>query len=249
MIFKKRRTAKDETLHPGIKRGTWLTTGNIRFFISLFLCLIIFGGIAYTLFYGFDVQKIEFIGEGMEAQFNRQLITGNIIFFPGDKVKADLLAEYPQLKDVVIQKHFPHTITIIPVLRKPSALLVTVKASYGIDKDGKVLGLGYAGPLLPELRIDVPTVTVGMTLRDPKIIQSLSFIEKTAPLISVTSITFDSDSLSLRAISDKTEILFTQDQNIDTLIATLQTIITGVRIKGTMPKIIDIRFSKPVINF
>ena len=222
---------------------------NIRFLVTGIIFVSIFGGIWYTLNYGFDVERIEFLGEGMQVEFNQRLITGNIIFFPSEKVKHDLLKEYPQLQDVMIRKNFPHTITIIPVLRKPFAVLQTSKASYGIDKEGNVLGLGYYGPGLPELRIDLPTVAVGTTLKDPKVKSALQFLDKSASFIPVTSIQTSNDGLFLRATSDKTEILFTQDQNIDTLIATLQTIITGVRIKGTMPKIIDSRFSKPVIQW
>lgn len=232
-----------------MKGMKFLTFSKIRFCIATALCILIFGGIFYALRYGFEVKRIEFLGEGMNAQFNEKLITGNMIFFPSDKVRADLLNEYPQLKDVIIRKQFPHTITIMPVLRKPYALLTTAKASYWIDEDQKVLGLGYNDPAFPELCIDLPAVVVGSTLRDPKVKSALTFLEKTTPLIPVSAIVFTDDSLSFRATSDKTDILFTQDQSIDSLMATLQTIITGVRIKGTMPKIIDVRFTKPVIQW
>jgi len=222
---------------------------KIRFLVTIILCFILFGGICYVLIYEFDVEQIEFLGEGMQVEFNQRLITGNIIFFPSEKVKQDLLKEYPQLQDVVIRKNFPHTITIIPILRKPFAVLQTSKASYGIDKEGNVLGLGYYDPGLPELRIDLPAVAVGTVLSDSKVKSALRFLDSSASLLSVTSIQTSDDGLSFRAVSDKTDILFTQDQPIDTLIATLQTIITGVRMKGTMPKIIDVRFTKPVIQW
>jgi len=249
MIFEKRRTAKFETLLPGMNRIKWLTSRKIRYVTAFLLCLIIFGSVVYGLMSGFTVERIEIIGDGMIIEINERLISGNIIFFPSDKVKAEVLQNYPQLSDLIIKKKFPHTITIMPVLRKPFALLVTQKASYGIDKDGNVLGLGVYDLTLPELRIDVPAVVVGMALKDQRVQSALRFLDRSASLVPVSSILVHDDRLSLRAISDKTEILFTQDQNIDGLMASLQTIITGVRIKGTMPKLIDVRFTKPVIQW
>lgn len=249
MNLEKRGTAKIETLLPGMKGIKGLTRPGIRFIVTAIIFVSIFGGIWYTLLYGFDVERIEFSGEGMQAEFNERLITGNIIFFPSEKVRQDLLAEYPQLEDVVIKKQFPHTITIVPVLRKPYAILVTAKASYGIDKEGNVLRLESNAPGLPEIRMDIPTVRLGATIQDPRLAYVLLYYSKITSLLPVTSIQTSDDGLSFRAVSDKTDILFTQDQPIDTLIATLQTIITGVRMKGTMPKIIDSRFTKPVIQW
>ncbi len=230
----------------GIK---WLTYRKVRFFTTLILLFIIFGGILYAIRYGFEVKRIEFIAEGMEVKFNERLITGNIIFFPSERIRNTLLREYPQLKDVVIRKQFPHTIVIIPVLRNATALLVTQKATYGIDQEGRVIGIGMQESHLPEIEVNYPSVRVGTTLEDQSVRTSLLFLDKSKPLFSVSKIQAMGDSLSLKAISDKTEILFTQDADIDTLISTLQTIITGVRIKGTMPKVIDVRFTKPVIQW
>jgi len=226
-----------------------IPVGFVRILASTLLCLCIFGSIVYVVFFGFDVEHIEFQGIGMKAEINEQRITGNLIFFPSDKVKADLLKEYPQLSDVIIKKQFPHTITIIPVLRMPAALLITSKAIYGIDKEGKILGLGYTDSTLPEIHREVSPVVVGQTVKDKPILYVLVFLEKSIPILPVSSVFIDDEGLSLRAVSDKTEILFTQEQSIDTLMASLQTIVTGVRMKGTMPKLIDVRFIKPVIQW
>ncbi|HCM82904.1 MAG: hypothetical protein UW22_C0006G0039 [Candidatus Gottesmanbacteria bacterium GW2011_GWB1_44_11c] len=230
----------------GIK---WLTYRKLRFFITLVLLVIIFGGIVYTIRYGFEVQRIEFLGEGMDIQLNGRMISGNMIFFPSQKIRQDLLREYPQLKDVSIRKQFPHTITIIPILRTPFAILATSKASYGVDAEGNVVGVGIHDTSLPELDIDVGTVRVGTAVTDQNVQSALQFLKQSTLLLPVSAISTSEDGLSLRAKSGQTEILFTQSQPVDSLMATLQTLITGVRIKGTMPKIIDLRFTKPVIQW
>ncbi|MCJ7826141.1 FtsQ-type POTRA domain-containing protein, partial [Patescibacteria group bacterium] len=107
---------------PSIK---WPNYRMTRFFIAAIIVLIVTAVILYTIMYGFEVKRIEFLGEGMKAEINDQLITGNIIFFPSEKIRQELLRTYPILQDVVIRKKFPHTITIAPILRQPFALLVT----------------------------------------------------------------------------------------------------------------------------
>lgn len=226
-----------------------LTYRTLRILLGIIIGTAIFGGLLYAFRFGCEVRNIEFIGEGMSVQFNERLITGNIIFFPSEKTRRMLLLEYPQFQDIVIKKKFPHTIQIIPLLRTPFALLIGSKATYEVDKDGYVMNVGVTDPNLPELRFDVPFIRVGSVIEDKNVKSSLSFLQKSKPLLFIYAIEPSDDGSSLRAFGDKTEILFTQSQNIETLLATLQTIITGVRIKGTMPKIIDVRFSKPVIQW
>ena len=232
-----------------MRKVKWMTYRTARILIGIIVGTAVFGGLLYAFRFGFKVTHIEFVGEGMHVQFNERMMTGNIIFFPSEKIRTMLLLEYPQFQDVVIKKKFPHTIQITPILRVPFALLVSSKATYEIDKEGYVMSVGVTDPNLPELRFDVPFIRVGSVIEDKNIQSSLLFLEKTKPLLFIYAIESSDDGSSLRAFGDKTEILFTQSQNIETLSATLQTIITGVRIKGTMPKIIDVRFSKPVIQW
>ena len=232
-----------------MRERKWLSYRTLRFMVTLILLFSVCGTLMYGIRYGFTVDRIEFLGSGMNAEINDRLITGNIIFFPSEKLRRDLLKEYPQLKDVIITKKFPHTITIMPILRQPFALLVTAKSAYGIDREGRVIEIADAGLPVAELRIDMPSVRVGTTIEDPRVQSSLLFLEKSKPILPVSVIQTSEDGLSMSAKSDATDILFTQSQNIETVMATLQTIINGVRIKGTMPKIIDLRFTKPVIQW
>jgi cell division septal protein FtsQ len=232
-----------------MQKKTWFTLVRLRSIVGGILCITLFGGILYTVLYKFDVRQIEFESDGMEITVNERLITGNVLFFPADKVRQDLLREYPQLKDVLIQKKFPHTILIKPMLRKPYARLTTTKATYGIDEEGKVIAIGTTETRLPDIRIDLPIVRVGTKVTDGNVMKALEFLQQSKSFLTVTTVQTTEDGMSLKAISDKTEILFTQNQSIETVMATLQTIITGVRIKGTMPKVIDVRFSKPVVQW
>ncbi len=222
---------------------------RIRALVTAIIMLSLIGGIMYAVLKGFNVQNIEFVAQGMRIEYNERLIAGNMFFFPSANVRRDLLAAYPQLKDVEITKKFPHTILIRPVLRTPFAILTTANASYILDEDGAVLGVATPDSRFPELFIDVPVVRVGGRIQDANVKRSLEFLSQGKMLFPASSIRTIDNGSTLKAVSDKTELLFTRNQRIDSLMATLQTIVTGVRIKGTMPKVIDVRFSKPVIQW
>ena len=231
-------------------KGIKLTSYRaLRLFLTLFITLGIFVITAYLIRNNFRVKEIEFLGEGMNIEFDARKMSGNTIFFPSQRVRQELLQTYPQLEDVIIKKKFPHTITIIPVLRHAYAQLVTSMVSYGLDSEGIVVEVGINNQNLPQIVIDVPVVRVGMRVEDPNVRMSLEFLQRIQSILPVSSIRTSDDGSSLQATSNQTVILFTQSETIETLISTLQTVVTGVRIKGTMPKMIDVRFSKPVIQW
>ena len=74
---------------------------------------------------------------------------------------------------------------------------------------------------------------------------ALAFLTGTRGVLPVGLV--EEQSGSLHAVSATLDIFFTQDA-IEQTLATLQTLIAGFRIKGTLPKVIDLRFDKPVIT-
>ncbi|KKU88687.1 MAG: hypothetical protein UY16_C0003G0029 [Candidatus Gottesmanbacteria bacterium GW2011_GWA2_47_9] len=80
------------------------------------------------------------------------------------------------------------------------------------------------------------------------LVQSLRFAEAVGGQEVISSITAR-DGPSLVATIGETDILFTQDVEVETVATTLQTLLTGFRIKGSLPKTIDLRFDKPIVTF
>jgi hypothetical protein len=91
-------------------------------------------------------------------------------------------------------------------------------------------------------------VRIGEKITDPRVSAGISFITGMRDILSVSSISVE-DERSLRAKCDKLDILFPQDGPIAPILATLQTLLSGFRIKGTLPTFIDLRFNKPIIKF
>jgi hypothetical protein len=103
-------------------------------------------------------------------------------------------------------------------------------------------------PDLPHLVIPLTAVRIGETINDPRVAAAIAFVKGTRDFLPVQTITIEDES-SLRAKSNTMDILFPQDGSSATILATLQTLLAGFRIKGTLPTFIDLRFNKPIVKF
>ncbi len=195
----------------------------------------------------FEIREIVVVGAGVTLTLDENKTAKNLLFFPVQKVRMTLLAQNALLADVRFIKKYPHTLLVEPVLRQPVAILTTQTQMVPLDKTGIVLPETQQ-QTLPVLIFDIGTVHEGQKVNDPRILQSLRFVDLMPDPWIVISVTTQ-DGSSLVARIDESDILFTQDAQIPTLTSTLQTLLAGFRIKGSLPKSIDLRFDKPVVLF
>lgn len=196
----------------------------------------------------FAIQTVEVIGSGVEVSLDEAKLTKNLLLFPAQKTRGWLLHDNPLLRDVVIRKKYPHTLIIEPVKRNAIALLVTGDQSVILDSEGVVLPQSETREPLPTIVINIGTVHIGQSVSDYGIAVSLRLLQKLGDSWYISLITKREGGF-LVAKYRETEIFFTQEANPEALIATLQTLLTGFRIKGSLPKVIDLRFDKPIVTF
>ncbi len=220
--------------------------GKTLFIVALVLAVSL--GVALSVSRYFDVKNIEVVGAHLAVGIDQRKLDKNLLFFPTQKVRAQILADNPMLKDVQIQKKFPHTLVIVAYQRTPIARLSAGDYEVVIDADGFVVGLaGMSDKSLPLIAIPTNSTAVGVQTTDPIIKFALVFIAGVGDIkvISIRQL----DSASLSAKIGETDIYFTQGNDIQNKVTTLQRIIAGFRIKGTLPKVIDLRFDKPIVTF
>lgn len=196
----------------------------------------------------FTVRSIEVVGEGVRISIDPEKMPRNLLFFPVERVKNDLLRDYPTIASITIKKKYPGTLVIMATLRVPKAIVVTLNSTYAIDKEGVVLEEYPEKTLLPIIRIDVPPAPLGKRMTDPRITVGLSFLRDTEGSIAITRIT-SGEGDTLQATDGIMNILFSQKSDIQAIARTLQTMLMGFRIKGALPASIDLRFAKPVVTF
>ena len=222
---------------------------NILRIVLGYVCVIVsILGLVMLINSLFSLQTVEVVGQNVTIEINKKILHSNLLFIPLDQVRKQLLKDYVLLSDVEIQKKYPHTIRIIPKLRRPIARLHTRDRIVFVDKEGWVVGDDQPRVMLPNLEFDVAQVFTGMQVQDARVLASLSFLAAIPEDIQVQSIT-TFDSASLRVTFDTIDIYIPQLRDMKKIAATLQTLRTGFRIKGKLPVIIDLRFDKPVVTF
>ncbi len=195
----------------------------------------------------FPLESIEVIGEGVDLLVDRTKLPGNILFVSSRKLRTELLSAYPLLLDVTIQKKFPHTLRLIPTKRTHVAVLSSSGRTVLLDKDGVVLGDAVGNERLPLLLYETTIVGPGHAETDRRVQKSLEFLVHVSGFLPIERMT-SGEGKTLRAFSQRSEILIAQDADIRRKAATLQTLVAGFRIKGTLPTIIDLRFDKPIVQ-
>jgi hypothetical protein len=222
---------------------------NIKFVLYILLFLLFSAVVCWLFVFAFTIQNIVVVGNNIHVQVNQARLPKTLVMFPAAAIRGQLLKDNPILADIQFQKKYPHTLVIIPTLRTPVARLSIGTRDVLIDQSGIVLSdVDGSLPQLLHMSIPIPAVRIGETLTDARVVTALAFLNGTRDFLPIQTITIEDDS-SLRAKSNTMDILFPQDGSMPAILATLQTLLSGFRIKGTLPTLIDLRFNKPMVKF
>jgi hypothetical protein len=228
-------------------------TGSFRRkFGRWIVAILITVGLGYGIYrlttWVFTIHTIEIVGEHAIVTVDEKRISKNLLFFPSDVFRTQILQSSPALADVQFEKKFPGTLRIIPILRTPAAILVSSDRVVLVDEQGIVLADGDGGLHLPVLNIPTEAFRVGQALADVRVQLALALVKGLAPDVVIHSVIYENSSY-LRAKSEKLDIIVTQEKSAEETMATLQLLVSGFRIKGTLPKVVDLRFDKPIVIF
>ena len=132
-------------------------------------------------------------------------------------------------------------------LRQTYAYLFSQSHQYAVDREGVVLAETDKNDTLPKLSFDVGIRSIGSKIVDKRVLEVLRFLNALPEGISIESVT-EKDSASIQATMGHTNIFLPQNSDLKVKAGTLQTIVMGFRIKGTLPTVIDLRFDKPIVT-
>lgn len=220
--------------------------GKLTGFFLLFLALIY---IVHTISVRFfTIRKLEVHGANIRVVLDRDKFYDQLLFFPSEDYRRDLLSEYRQIQDIKITKKLPDTLVLDITLRKPIARLTTSGRTVLVDERGTVIGDATSGyGYLPILFFGIQDVEDGDSVTDKRVRSAIGILHALNGTIPITSIT-EYESSSLRARSGNTDIFIPQEGDYSQIASTLQTLFSRFRMKGTMPASVDIRFEKPVVT-
>ena len=222
---------------------------KIKSFIVVMLFILISIAVYWFCIRLFAITNIVVVGKNIRVQIDESRMPKTLLLFPAGSIRGQILHENPILADIQFHYAYPHTLIIIPTLRTPIAYLSIVSRDVLLDKTSMVLGDRDASHSdLPDIRIPISVVRIGEALKDQRVNAAMSFLVGVHDILPIQTITVENES-SLRAKSQNLDIVFPQDRSSDSLVATLQTLLSGFRIKGTLPTFIDLRFDKPIVKF
>jgi len=211
---------------------------------SLILSVVSYIGITRV----FLIRQVEVVGSGIGVQIDEGQLPHNLLFFPSEKIERLIAQNNPLLSLVRIQKKYPGTLIVNAVQRIPTALVVTASQRIAIDTDGMVLGTTQTPDSLPVIALDIGIMSPGDRIDTHTLGTSVSFIEHMKGTVSVKEISV-LDRASFKVKTEQTDIFIPQQGDASSLSDTLQNLLVGFRIRGTMPTSIDLRFDKPVVTF
>lgn len=196
----------------------------------------------------FTIRAVEVSGEGIAVSVDATKLPKNLLFFQTREVSEQILKDYPLVARVVIRKKYPSTLVITAVPRKSFAIVGVGSEIYSVDETGVVLAQYPSETDLPFVRIVTGPLQPGLRISDQKALTSIAFLRESISIIRITEVV-PFDSTSLLALAEGMSIYFSQGSDSQALAHTLQTLVTGFRIKGTLPQTVDLRFDKPVVTF
>jgi cell division septal protein FtsQ len=211
-----------------------------------FIMLIIIG-ISIVIMRITTIKKIETEGINAVVSIDPNKLPYNLLFFPTQKVKQLLLSEYTFLSDVKIEKKYPSTLRLIMIPRNPVAKLVTPERSVLVAEDGTVL-FDSNSDNYPVVQTSSLSVSLGSRIERKDIVNALAFIAQMPQDEDIQSVTIDNAGV-LRVTLPAFLVVLSQTRDGRESARTLQSVLTGFRIKGSVPKIIDLRFDQPVITW
>lgn len=216
----------------------------------LWIIIAIFFSLGTALFINqqFSIEHVEIIGQDVNIAIDEKKLPKNLLFFPSESVVKSILAENTLIEHVQIEKKYPHTLVIRVSPRTPFVNVPQNDGYIEVDRTGFVLGPSEGMAPLPVISFPVGSVIVGTRITDEKFMHALAFLENAKEIISFDHVD-EHDSASFRATMGQTDIIIPQLSEPERITTTLQTLLTGFRIKGTLPKTIDLRFDKPIVTF
>lgn len=227
-----------------------------RFFLRKFGKLVIISFIVFVvsiipswfIIKFFEIKEIQIVGDDTIVVIDQARFPKNLIFFPAKQIEQQILNENPLINYVNIIKKYPHTLVINYSKSGPLAKLVSGGQNIILTVEGAVINFKDSNEL-PTIRIEIGELGISQKISDVRITRALRFLDEAKKSGLVIESIYDFDRLSLLAKMNKTDILFPQNNDVSTVVSTLQSLIVGFRIKGSMPTRIDLRFDKPIVSF
>lgn len=174
----------------------------------------------------------------------------NLLFLDSSEVKNKGEESYNNRK-VIVQKYFPGTLKIILEKRKS---IVALKSRdprspiLAIDRDGTLIDTPKETQLpVIYIRRNLGDLYLGEKVEQP-VVNAVQVFYLSQKYWNIQDAVLDQDKLQI-TLDSQTIVNFALDRDPQALVGALQLIETRSRIEGKLPKLIDLRYIRPVLTY
>ena len=201
--------------------------------IAAWIVFVVGAGIIVTLVVNrmLDIRSIEVAGSDVQLLIDEKALPKNLLFFLRKNSVFNYCKRIQCYGISEFIKNFPHTLVIEPLIRDGVARITRGSQTVTVDYDGVVIPDADSSRVLPRIILDGDAVHVGQKVTDRMVQQSLLLIKHLDARWGIGSIE-KRDDASITAYIGKTNTIITQDADMVSTAATLQTLLEGFRIKG-----------------
>lgn len=225
--------------------------------LLLGLLVLLTAGILWVFFSRYTaIQTIlcDAEGEPCDAQVEAELMKflgTPILTFQASSVETKILHSSPTIKKVDVQSRFPHTISVLLLMRQAAVRLSVPQAQVRVvsDEEGLIFRTSRPEDLsLPHIiATELGDLWIGQRVESPAIRTSITL----AGVLQDHFVKFDEiivgRDIRVR-LSEGTIVLFSHMTDAEKKVPSLQRILSDVTM-NTKPAIIDLRHEKPIIQF
>lgn len=223
--------------HP---RPYWRRWAILLFIISSTI-LIAYGLVRLT-----TIRKIKVSGAAYQVNIAWDQYPSSLLLFPVKKAEREIVTRFATIDAVSINRQWPDTLAIELTLREPVATMPS--------EDGRYLLIDRHGVAYADLqnesvpRIETQTrLVLGKQVINARILPLFEFLYHAPERNTIRSIQIASLSGEIRIQYPETTVHVGSESNPVQTAETLQSLFIGFRMKGSMPREIDLRFSQPVV--
>ncbi len=227
--------------------STWSIVSRIAAFLLVFALL---GGV-YLVITGplFKIHHV-YVQASDIVKLDTKFLNDeqNLLFLDEAKIVRELKRQSPLIKNVKLTKKYPDNLEVELTFREPVATIEKVDKVFLLDSEGMILPaeLNLNHKPLPRVTCAVRVPSVGQILTQPDVLHGLQLISQFS-VIEIELAELKCDKNQSELVTNVTRIIFLPETNVHQLTDSLQFLFKQFRIEGTYPKVVDLRFSKPVL--
>lgn len=232
------------------RRRIWQSKRTIAFLLAMLLV-----GICLKIIFGSDFRVNTIYIEGdpeKNTDFSAFDKLNNIFLVSTEKISRAFLEKNPLTKSITITKKYPHSLYIKINYRQAKYYAYLYSEKILFDESGTVISF-LSNPdqiKMTEINCNLEGKITDMKIGDGNLIKILN-ISESIKRIRDLSINYilcqDKDKYLIRI--NGIQFIFKPDIDPNIITGSLQVLFKQFKIEGKIPKVVDLRFSKPVLTY